>query len=84
MQSASTRRPSASVLLISIVLPLLALTTSSTMKALVSIMLSVVPTTVITRIGSPSSAIAAVASITAAAPDMSNFMPTMLRPGLSV
>ena len=59
-QSASTSRPSASVFEISIVLPFLAVTTSPTFTELESTMFSVAPATVITLIGSPSSAIAAV------------------------
>ena len=64
------------MLVISIVLPLAAVTTSSTFIASRATMFSQAPTTVTTRIGRPSSAIAEVASIAAAAPDMSYFMPT--------
>ena len=46
-------------------------------------MFSVAPTTVTNRSGSASSAMALEASSTAAAPDMSNFMPTWLAAGFS-
>ena len=83
-QSARTSRPSASVLLISTVLPFAARTTSSVLTADLPIMFSVAPITVTTSIGRPSSAMAAVVSSTAAAPDMSNFIPIRLRAGFSV
>ena len=44
---------------------------------------SVAPTTVSSRIGSPSAAIAAVASIATAPPDMSNFISDIFAPGFS-
>ena len=69
--------------MISIVFPLAAVTTSSTRYAFVSIMFSVAPTTVMNRSGRPSSAIASLASSTAAAPDMSNFIPIRLLGGFS-
>src|SRR6185312_14351766 len=82
-QSARTSRPSASVFVISMVLPLAAVTTSSGRMPVAETRFSTAPTTQTTSIGRPSSAIAAVASSAAAAPDMSNFMPLMLRAGLS-
>ena len=44
---------------------------------------SVAPTTATTRTGNPSRAIAAIASITAAPPDMSNFISAIFAPGFS-
>ena len=74
-QSASTRRPSASVLMISIVVPLAAATDClPCLTAWPSGMFSVAPTTATTRTGRRSSAIASIAPSTAAPPDMSNFM----------
>ncbi len=64
--------------------PLAAVTMSSTRIAPRPIMFSQAPTTVITFSGRPSSAIAAVASRAAAAPDMSYFIPTRAAFGLSV
>ena len=72
------------MLLISTVLPFAAVTMSSVLNADMPIMFSVAPITVTTSIGRPSSAMAPVASSTAAAPDMSNFIPTRLRAGFSV
>ena len=77
-QSASTSRPSASVLMISIVVPLAAVTTSPGLTAVPDGMFSVAPTTATTRTGSRSSAIASIAPSTAAPPDMSNFMSDIL------
>ena len=71
------------MLVISIVLPLAAVTTSSTRIALVSIMFSVAPTTETNFSGSCSWAIASDASSTAAAPDMSNFIPVIAVAGFS-
>jgi hypothetical protein len=71
------------VFVISIVLPLAAVTTSSGRMPVADTRFSTAPTTQTTSMGRFSSAIAAVASSTAAAPDMSNFIPLMLRAGLS-
>jgi hypothetical protein len=73
-QSASTSRPSASVLLTSIVIPLRAVTMSPGFTAWPDGRFSVAPTTPTTRTGRRSRAIAAIAATTAAPPDMSNFM----------
>jgi hypothetical protein len=82
MQSASTRRPSASVLLISIVVPSEAVTMSPGRMAWPEGMFSVAPTTPMTRTGRLSRAIAPTASMTAAPPDMSNFISAILAAGL--
>ncbi len=82
MQSPSTRRPSASVLLISIVVPFAAVTMSPGRIAWPDGMFSVAPTTPITRTGSPSRAIAPTAATTAAPPDMSNFISCIFAAGL--
>ena len=81
-QSASTSRPSASVLMISIVTPLDAVTTSPGRIARPEGMFSVAPTTATTRTGSSSRAIASTAPSTAAPPDMSNFISNILFAGL--
>ena len=81
-QSASTSRPSASVLRISIVVPVLARTMSPGLTAWPLGMFSVAPSTLTTRTGRPSRAIAPVASSTAAAPDMSNFISLIFSAGL--
>jgi hypothetical protein len=81
-QSARTSRPSASVLTISIVVPVRARTMSPGFIAWPDGRFSVAPITVTTRTGSPRRAIAAVAWSTAAPPDMSNFMSLIPRPGL--
>ena len=83
MQSASTSRPSASVLLISTVTPAIVRTMSPGLTERPLGMFSVAPTTPITRTGSARRAIAAIASITAAPPDMSYFISSMCSPGLS-
>src|SRR5207253_2247992 len=81
--SASTSRPSASVLTTSIVLPFIALTMSPGRYAWPPGMFSVAATTASTRTGSCRSAIAHVAAITAAPPDMSPFMFSMCSDGFS-
>jgi hypothetical protein len=81
-QSASTSRPSASVFVTSIVVPSSARTTSPGFVATPLIAFSVAPMTATTRTGSPSCAIAAVASRTAAPPDMSYFMSGIWPAGL--
>ena len=82
MQSASTIRPSASGLATSTVVPSSAVITSPGRTALPLIMFSVAPTTASTRTGASSSASAAIASITAAPPHMSNFMSAIELAGL--
>ena len=82
MQSPITRRPSASVLLISIVVPFDAVTMSPGRIERPFSMFSVAPTTPITRTGSPSRAIAPTAWTTAAPPDMSNFISCIFAAGL--
>ena len=82
-QSASTRRPSASVLLTSIVLPLAASTMSPGLTDRPLGRFSVAPTTATTFSGRRRRAIAASASMTAAPPDMSNFISAILAPGFS-
>ena len=72
--SARMSRPSASVFVTSIVFPFDARRMSPGLKARASWTFSVEATTLTTRSGSSSSAIAAVASITAAPPAMSPFM----------
>ena len=69
--------------MISIVFPFDAVRMSPGLYAAASCMFSVDATTVSTRTGRPSSAIAAVASITAAPPHMSPFMSCMRSGGLS-
>ena len=81
-QSASTRRPSASVLLISIVSPARERTMSPGRTALASTRFSVAPITPAIRIGRPSSATAPIASSTAAPPHMSNFISCIRAAGL--
>ncbi len=82
-QSASTSRPSASVLLTSIVLPLDALTMSPGLTERPLGRFSVAPTTATSLTGSRRRATAATASITAAPPDMSNFISDIFGPGFS-
>ena len=82
-QSASTSRPSASVLLISIVLPFAAVTMSPGLTARPPGRFSVAPMTATSFTGSRSCAIAATASTTAAPPDMSNFISAIFAPGFS-
>ena len=82
-QSASTSRPSASVLTTSIVVPVFARTMSPGLSAWPDGRFSVAPITATTRTGSPSAAIAPVASSTAAPPDMSNFISLIFVAGLS-
>ena len=82
-QSASTSRPSASVLLISIVFPFFAVTMSPGLTARPSGRFSVAPTTASSFTGSFRRAIAATASTTAAPPDMSNFISAIFGPGFS-
>ena len=77
-QSASTSRPSASVLLISIVVPFEAVTMSPGRIECPDGMFSAISLT-----GSCSRATAATASITAAPPDMSNFISAIFAPGFS-
>ena len=81
-QSASTIRPSASVLLTSIVTPVLARTMSPGLTEWPDGMFSVAPTIPATRTGSPSAAIAPTDSTTAAPPDMSNFISCIFAAGL--
>ena len=81
--SASTSRPSASVFVISIVLPFDARTMSPGLNAQASCTFSVEATTAIARTGRPSSAIAPIPSITAAPPAMSPFMSCIRSGGLS-
>ena len=83
MQSDSTSRPSASVLLTSIVVPSSARTMSPGLTAPPSTRFSVAPTRPITRTGAWSSASAQTASITAAPPHMSNFISCIPAAGLS-
>ena len=89
MQSPSTSRPSASALFISTVVPSSAVRMSPARMAAPLIMFSVAPITASTLTGASSSASAAIVSITAAPPAMSNFMSTwpagglMARPPLS-
>ncbi len=71
------------MLLISIVRPLAAVTMSPGFTAVPSGRFSVAPTIVKSRSGRPSAAIAAVASIAAAPPDMSNFISDIFGPGFS-
>ena len=77
MQSASTSRPSASALFISTVVPSSAVRMSPARMAVPLIMFSVAPTTPSTLTGASRSASAAIVSITAAPPAMSNFMSIM-------
>ena len=79
MQSPSTSRPSASALFISTVVPSSAVRMSPARMAVPLIMFSVAPTTASTLIGASRSASAAIVSITAAPPAMSNFMSTIAR-----
>ena len=72
--SARTTRPSASVLWISIVVPLRAVTTSPSLYALPPVMFSTSPTAATTCIGIFSAAIDAMALSAAAAPAISHFM----------
>ena len=81
-QSASTIRPSASVLSTWIVVPSIARTMSPGLIAVLDGRFSVAPMTVTTCTGRPSRAIAPVASSAAAPPDMSNFMSAMPPAGL--
>ena len=76
--SASTSRPSASVLSTSTVRPPYIVSTSPGRVEAPETMFSAIGTTVVTRTGSPSSAIANVAATTAAAPAMSHFIVVML------
>ena len=82
-QSASTRRPSASVLLTSIVFPFPAVTMSPGFTERSLGRFSVAPTTPRSFTGSFNRAIAATASTTAAPPDMSNFISAIFAPGFS-
>ena len=82
-QSASTSRPSASVLLTSIVFPFAAVTMSPGFTERSLGRFSVAPTTPTSFTGSCSRAIAATASTTAAPPDMSNFISAIFAPGFS-
>ena len=82
--SASTSRPSASVFSTSTVEPPYIVRTSPGRVASPETMFSAIGTKVVTRTGSPSSAIAKVAATTAAAPAMSHFIVRMLVPGLMV
>ena len=80
--SASTSRPSASVLSTSTVLPPYIVSTSPGRVALPDGMFSARQAYAVTRTGRPSSAIAKVAAATAAAPDMSHFIVTIELAGL--
>src|SRR5437867_10927277 len=79
MPSERTNRPSASVLMISMVLPPEPVTTSPGLIALPDGMFSVVGTMPITLILGLSSAIASMAPTTAAPPPMSDFICSMFR-----
>ena len=80
--SASTRRPSASVLMISIVRPFMAVTTSPGLEAFPPGMFSVQGAMATTLIFGFSFAIAASAATTEAAPVISAFIASMLAAGL--
>ena len=82
-QSASTSRPSASVLFTSIVFPLAAVTMSPGLIEWPLGRFSVAPTTATRFTGRRMRAIVATASITAAPPDMSNFISAIFAPGFS-
>jgi hypothetical protein len=75
-------RPSASVLFTSIVLPFIAVTMSPGLTERPLGMFSVAGTTAVMRAGRPSAAIAPIASMTAAPPDMSNFISCIFPAGL--
>ena len=81
--SASTSRPSASVLWTSIVLPLRAVSTSPSLYADGPVMFSTSPIRPITLTGSLSRAMACIAPSTVAAPDMSHFIVSIESVGLS-
>src|SRR5713101_3687300 len=83
MPSARIRRPSASVLMISMVFPFDAVTTSPGFVALPEGMFSVVGTMAMTLIAGFSSAMARMAPTTAAPPPMSDFMYSMWPAGLA-
>ena len=70
------------MLFTSIVLPFMAVTMSPGLTARPLGMFSVDGTTAVTVAGRPSSAIAAIASMTAAPPDMSNFISCIFADGL--
>ena len=70
------------MLTISIVVPVFARTMSPGLSACPDGRFSVAPITVSTRTGSPSRAIAPVASSATAPPDMSNFISDIFCPGL--
>ena len=80
--SPSTSRPSASVFRISTVFPSALVTTSPGLIARPPGMFSVIGTTPRQRTGRLSRAMAAIAAITAAPPDMSSFILSMLSAGL--
>ena len=82
MTSASTNRPSASVLIISTVWPDMDATTSPGFMALPSGMFSTSPTNPITLRLTPAPAIARIAPTTAAEPPISHFMSSMPPAGL--
>ena len=83
MASPSVRRPSASVLLISTVLPDIDLSTSPSLYDLPDGMFSVQAAMACTSYGTPMSASTPMALMTAAAPDMSIFMSSIAFDGLS-
>ena len=81
--SARMRRPSASVLRTSTVLPLRILRTSPGLMARPPGMFSVVGTNPMTLVGTPAARSTDIAPMTAAAPDMSVFIVSMPSAGLS-
>src|SRR3989304_743014 len=82
MASARGRRPSASVLITSIVLPFIAVTTSPGLVAEPEGMFSVVGTRAVTLTGAFSLASAHIAEMTAAPPDISPFISSIPAAGL--
>ena len=83
MRSPSTRRPSASGLLTSIVVPSRAVTMSPGLTAVPLGRFSAAPISAVTWTGGRRAATAAIASITAAPPAMSNFISCIVSAGLS-
>ena len=83
MASASTRRPSASVFRISMVLPPYCVMTSPGRYALPPGMFSAIGTVAVTGVETPKRAARTTVAITAAAPPISEIMFSMLAPGFS-
>jgi hypothetical protein len=81
--SPSVSRPSASVLLISTVVPSIDVSTSPSLYARPETRFSQHAATACTSCSHPSVAIASIAEMTAAAPDMSTFMSSIAFDGLS-